>query len=49
MSILVGRDTRLVVQGITGREGGFHAPGLARLRHEHRRRRDPGQGRPDAL
>ncbi len=25
MSILVGRDTRLVVQGITGREGGFHA------------------------
>ena len=25
MSILVGRETRLVVQGITGREGGFHA------------------------
>jgi succinyl-CoA synthetase alpha subunit len=25
MSILIGRDTRLVVQGITGREGGFHA------------------------
>ncbi|MBI4337943.1 MAG: succinate--CoA ligase subunit alpha [Chloroflexi bacterium] len=25
MSILVDRDTRLVVQGITGREGGFHA------------------------
>ena len=25
MSILVGGDTRLVVQGITGREGGFHA------------------------
>jgi succinyl-CoA synthetase alpha subunit len=24
MSILVGRDTRLVVQGITGREGAFH-------------------------
>src|SRR6266571_9038080 len=24
MSILVGKDTRLVVQGITGREGGFH-------------------------
>jgi succinyl-CoA synthetase alpha subunit len=23
--VLVGRDTRLVVQGITGREGGFHA------------------------
>ena len=25
MAILVGRDTRLVVQGITGREGAFHA------------------------
>jgi succinyl-CoA synthetase alpha subunit len=25
MSILVSRDTRLLVQGITGREGGFHA------------------------
>jgi succinyl-CoA synthetase alpha subunit len=25
MSILVGRDTRLLVQGITGREGTFHA------------------------
>jgi succinyl-CoA synthetase alpha subunit len=24
MSILVGRDTRLIVQGITGREGAFH-------------------------
>ncbi|MDD3641850.1 MAG: succinate--CoA ligase subunit alpha [Candidatus Krumholzibacteria bacterium] len=25
MSILVGKETRLVVQGITGRDGGFHA------------------------
>ncbi|MGZ3632544.1 MAG: succinate--CoA ligase subunit alpha, partial [Candidatus Limnocylindrales bacterium] len=25
MSILVGRETRLLVQGITGREGEFHA------------------------
>jgi succinyl-CoA synthetase alpha subunit len=25
MSILIDRDTRLLVQGITGREGGFHA------------------------
>lgn len=25
MSILIGSDTRLIVQGITGREGGFHA------------------------
>ena len=25
MSILVGRETRLLVQGITGREGEFHS------------------------
>ena len=25
MGIIVGKDTRLVVQGITGREGSFHA------------------------
>ena len=25
MSILIDRDTRLVVQGITGREGEFHS------------------------
>ena len=25
MSILIGRDTRLIVQGITGREGEFHS------------------------
>lgn len=25
MAILVNRETRLVVQGITGREGEFHA------------------------
>src|SRR5262245_42539887 len=24
MAIIVGRDTRLVVQGLTGREGSFH-------------------------
>ena len=27
MSVLVGKDTRLIVQGITGREGLFHAKG----------------------
>jgi len=29
MSILVGRDTRLIVQGITGREGEFHSRAMA--------------------
>jgi succinyl-CoA synthetase alpha subunit len=28
VSILVGRDTRLVVQGITGREGAFHSTAM---------------------
>jgi succinyl-CoA synthetase alpha subunit len=28
MSILVGRETRLVVQGITGREGAFHSTAM---------------------
>ena len=25
MSVFIGKDTRLVVQGITGRDGSFHA------------------------
>jgi succinyl-CoA synthetase alpha subunit len=29
MSVLVGKETRLIVQGITGREGTFHAKGCA--------------------
>ena len=29
MSVLVGKDTRLIVQGITGKEGTFHAKGCA--------------------
>jgi succinyl-CoA synthetase alpha subunit len=29
MSVLVGKETRLIVQGITGREGSFHAKGCA--------------------
>src|SRR5438477_4853277 len=29
MSILVDQNTRLIVQGITGREGTFHAKGCA--------------------
>jgi succinyl-CoA synthetase alpha subunit len=29
MSVLVGNDTRLIVQGLTGKEGTFHAKGCA--------------------
>jgi succinyl-CoA synthetase alpha subunit len=29
MSVLVGKETRLIVQGITGREGSFHAKGCS--------------------
>ena len=47
MSILVGRDTRLVVQGITGREGEFHAGAMQAYGTERRRRRDARQGRAD--
>ena len=45
MPILVDAETRLVVQGITGREGSFHAAAQPRLRHRGRGRRDAGQGR----
>ncbi|HMD68933.1 MAG TPA: succinate--CoA ligase subunit alpha [Chitinivibrionales bacterium] len=30
MSILVGKDTRVIVQGITGRDGSFHAAAMLR-------------------
>ena len=33
VSILVGRDTRLLVQGITGREGEFHSRAMLDVRH----------------
>ena len=29
MAVLVGNDTRLIVQGLTGKEGTFHAKGCA--------------------
>ncbi len=45
MAIIVDRETRLVVQGITGREGSFHAARNLALRDERRRRRHPRQGR----
>ena len=34
MSIFANRDTRLVVQGITGRDGSFHARQMCAERQE---------------
>ena len=39
MSILVDKDTRSLVQGITGSAGSFHAKQMHRVRHAGRRRR----------
>ena len=47
MSILVGRDTRLVVQGITGREGEFHSRAMLEYGTPIVSGVTPGQGRPD--
>ena len=33
MSILIDKNTRLVVQGITGRDGAFHTQQMMRVRH----------------
>ena len=46
MAILVDENTKLVVQGLTGREGSLPRPAQPRVRHRPGRRRDPGQGRP---
>ena len=45
MAILVNKNTRVIVQGLTGREGTFHAKAMRRLRHTDRRRSNSGQGR----
>jgi succinyl-CoA synthetase alpha subunit len=33
MAVLVDKNTRLIVQGITGREGTFHAKGCSEYWH----------------
>ena len=43
--ILVDKNTKLLVQGITGGQGAFHAQQVHRVRHEGRRRRHARQGR----
>jgi succinyl-CoA synthetase alpha subunit len=48
MSVLVGRDTRVVVQGITGREGGFHAEQMVEYGTKVVAGVTPGRGGSDA-
>ena len=45
MSILVNRSSRVVVQGITGGAGSFHAQPVHRIRHAGRGRRHAGPRR----
>ena len=49
MSILVGRETRLVVQGITGREGTFHSTAMLDYGTNVVAGVTPGKGGQDAL
>ncbi len=49
MSILVGRDTRLVVQGITGREGDFHSRAMQAYGTDIVAGMTPGKGGQTAL
>ena len=49
MSILVGRDTRLVVQGITGREGEFHSRAMLEYGTRIVAGMTPGKGGQTAL
>ena len=45
VAVLLDSNTRLIVQGLTGREGTFHAKAAAAYGTHGRRRRDAGQGR----
>jgi succinyl-CoA synthetase alpha subunit len=49
MSILVGRETRLLVQGITGREGAFHAEQMQAYGTNIVAGTTPGKGGQNAL
>ena len=48
MAVLVDKNTRLIVQGITGREGHVSRQGLRGVWNEGCGRCDAGQGRNDA-
>src|SRR3954469_9477401 len=49
MSILIGRETRLVVQGITGREGEFHSRAMLEYGTNIVAGMTPGKGGQTAL
>ena len=47
VSIFIDKDTRLVVQGITGRDGSFHTRQMIEYGTQRRGRRHAGQRRPE--
>ena len=48
MSILVNKNTKVICQGFTGKNGTFHSEQAHRLRHQDGRRHVAGQRRHDA-
>ena len=48
MAVLVGKTTRLLVQGLTGREGAFHTKQSVEYGTKVVAGVTPGKGRPDA-
>ena len=44
MAILLTKDSKVIVQGMTGSEGTKHTRRMLRRRHQRRRRRQPAQG-----
>ena len=45
MAIWLTKDSKVIVQGMTGSEGSKHTRRMLRRRHQRRRRRQPAQGR----